>query len=192
MTRRPLHRLIPCLLVLLLSACAAGPRFYTHAMPDVDFGAYRTFGWPEQLGTDRGGYETSVTQYFKVAARREMEALGYRYAEENPDLLVNFYTNIEDKERTYRRTTIAPTLATGYYGYRFGMYTVWPVYATEVEHFHYQVGTANIDVVDAAERRLIWEGRVEGRLTDRALNDPAGAISDAVADIFQRFPTHAR
>ncbi|NKI36613.1 DUF4136 domain-containing protein [Wenzhouxiangella sp. XN79A] len=181
--------LLATLLALVITGCATGPRVTTHAMPQVDFTAYQTFGWPEEMGTDRGGYETSITQYFKQAARREMEALGYRYVDESPDLLVNFFANAEDKQDVYTRPRMNATFATGYYGYRYGMYTAWPVYTTEVDTFNYTVGTANIDLVDAERMQLIWEGRVEGRLTERALTNPSAAISDAVAEIFAEFPT---
>ena len=69
------------------------------------------------------------------------------------------------------------------------MYGTWPVYSTEIDTFQYQYGTANVDVVDAGEKRLIWEGRIEGQLSERSLTDPRASISEAVAEIFQRFPT---
>ena len=50
------------------------------------------------------------------------------------------------------------------------------------------MGTASIDVVDAARKQLIWEGRAEGRLTTRMLEDPGPAIDKAVADIFDKYP----
>lgn len=177
------------LLVMALAGCASGPQVTTHAMPRVDFTGYETFGWPDEVGTDRGGYESSITQYFKQSAKREMEALGYRFVEDNPDLLVNFFANAEDKQDVYTRPSMNASLSTGYYGYRYGMYSAWPVYTTEVDTFNYTLGTANVDVVDAEKMQLIWEGRIEGRLTEDALSDPATAISQAVADIFSKFPT---
>lgn len=176
-------------LAILLTGCATGPQVTTHAMPRVDFTAYETFGWPEEVGTDRGGYESSITQYFKQAAKREMEALGYRYVEKDPELMVNFFANAEDKQDVYTRPSMNASLATGYYGYRYGMYSAWPVYTTEVDTFNYTVGTANIDLVDAEKMQLIWEGRIEGRLTEGTLSDPRAAIYEAVADIFSEFPT---
>ncbi len=61
-----------------------------------------TFGFPEQTGTDRGGYSTIVTDYFKAAVKQQMEMRGYRYVDENPSLLVNFYANV--RERTEVRS----------------------------------------------------------------------------------------
>jgi hypothetical protein len=174
---------------LLLAACAVGPNVYTHTMPSADFSDYETFGWPDEFGTDRGGYETSITRYFKAAARHEMEELGYEFVEDEPDLLVNFYTRVEPRQETVTRSTMGPTFATGYYGYRYGLYGAWPVYATEVDTFQYNLGTANIDLVDASQMRLVWEGRVEGRLTDRSMSNPKASIAEAVEAIFERFPT---
>ncbi|MBC7984345.1 MAG: DUF4136 domain-containing protein, partial [Candidatus Obscuribacterales bacterium] len=64
-------------LTLLLSACAArGPLVRTDYNRTIDFTSYRTFGFPPATGTDRGGYATLVTTYFKEAVQREMTARG--------------------------------------------------------------------------------------------------------------------
>jgi hypothetical protein len=182
-------------LLTLVAAVVAGcatvgdPSLRTDYDENVDFGAYETFGWAPELGTDRGGYSTMTTNYFKDAVRDEMEALGYRYAENDPDLLVNFYTSIRDRISTYTTPQPIATLGTGYYGYRYGLYTAWPYYAREVNTVHYQIGTANVDVVDAERRQLIWEGIAEGRLTEERLENPAEAIDEVVEDLFRQFPT---
>jgi hypothetical protein len=51
----------------------------------ADLGSYRTYGFPETVGTDRAGYSTLVTGYFKDAINREMQKRGYVYDEEDPD-----------------------------------------------------------------------------------------------------------
>lgn len=172
------------LTALLLGACATGPKLRVQREPDVDFSQYETFGFVAEPGTDRAGYSTLTTQYFKQAVRREMEALGYRYSEDDPDLLANFFARIETRTEVHSH----PTYAAGYYGYRYGLYTAWPYYLQDVETVHYRVGTANIDIVDAERRQLIWEGVAEGRLTRKALDDPGTAIDSMVRDLFGRFP----
>jgi len=186
---RILASAVSVLLAITLAGCATGPTVRTDFDDSADFGAYETFGWAPELGTDRGGYSTITTNYFKNSVRDEMEALGYRYTEVDPDLLVNFYTRIRERTTTYTTPRPVTTLGTGYYGYRYGLYTAWPLYAPEVETVHYQVGTANVDVVDADARQLIWEGVAEGRLTEEALENPAEAIENAVEDMFAEFPT---
>lgn len=42
-----------------------------------------------------------------------------------------------------------------YYGYRYGLYSAWPLYDRDVETVAYPVGTANVDIVDAGKKQLI-------------------------------------
>ncbi|HKL61938.1 MAG TPA: DUF4136 domain-containing protein [Woeseiaceae bacterium] len=171
----------------LVAGCASGPELRTDYDGSADFSAYDTFGFAAELGTDRAGYASLITNHFKDAVRAEMEALGYRYTEQDPDLIVNFFTRAE--ERSEVRTRPSMTMGAGYYGYRYGLYTAWPLYQQEVDTVHYQVGTANIDVVDAERKQLIWEGVAKGRLTREALQNPRPAIERTVHDLFMQFPT---
>jgi hypothetical protein len=178
-------------IVAIVAGCATGTDRDIRIDYDqnVDFTDYDTFGWAPELGTDRGGYSTMTTGYFKDAVRDEMEALGYEFVAVDPDLLVNFYTSIRERIDTYTTRRPITTLGTGYYGYRYGLYTAWPYYAREVNTVHYKVGTANVDIVDADRRQLIWEGVAEGRLTEQRLENPAEAIDDVVEELFAEFPT---
>lgn len=195
--RLPMRRpgLWPLLLVawmaaaLTLSGCATsrGPAIRVHHAPEVDFSAYSTFGFPEQTGTDRGGYSTLVTDYFKAAVREQMEKRGYQYVDENPDLLVNFYANV--RERTQVRSR--PYAAYGYYGYRYGLYGAWPFYDRDLDVVTYPVGTANIDVVDARKKQMIWEGVAQGRIQQSDMDRPREAIAEVVAQLFTHFPGRA-
>jgi len=180
-------RLAPLLAFsVVLAGCATTPNIradYDHA---ANFTGYRTYGFPAETGTDRAGYSTLITGHFKRAVDREMQARGYRFDADKPDLLVNFFAS--SSERTDVRSTPQVTLGAGYYSYRLGLYTVWPMYDRDVDTDHYKVGTASIDVVDAARKQLIWEGRAEGRLTQKMLDDPGQAVDKAVADIFMKYP----
>ena len=180
-------RLVPLMsLVLVLAGCATPPNIRTDYDRAANFTSYRTYGFPAETGTDRAGYSTLITGHFKRAVSREMEARGYRFDAQNPDLLVNFFAS--STERTDVQSTPRLSIGAGYYSYRLGLYTEWPLYGRDVTTLHYKVGTASIDVVDAARKQLVWEGRAEGRLTDRMLENPGPAIDKAVADIFAKYP----
>jgi hypothetical protein len=179
--------MLPMLLVLL-TACASGPRIRSHQDAAVNFASYRTYNFAPELGTDRAGYSTLITNYFKQAVSREMEARGYTLAATEPDLLVNFFTSVRD-QTSVQSTPVVVGL--DYYRYRSGLYSVWPLYGNDVTTTQYRVGTASIDVVDAARKQLIWEGVAEGRLTSRVQKDPAPAIDNAVKEIFERYPARA-
>lgn len=182
-----------CLLagIAVLSGCATTkPSIRVDYDRSADFGAFETYGFPDEVGTDRAGYSTLITTYFKQAVRNEMDSRGYRYAERDPDLLVNFFANV--RHVTTVRSRPRMWVSYGYYGYRYGMYSAWPLYADGVDTVHYRVGTANIDIVDAERDQLIWEGVAEGRLTHEVMEDPQPAIESVVADLFSRYPGRAR
>jgi hypothetical protein len=175
----------------MLAGCATsrGPEIRVNQAPDANFTAYSTFGFPEQTGTDRGGYSTLVTSYFKAAVRDQMEQRGYHYVDENPDLLVNFYAKV--RERTDVRRDPSFSAAYGYYGYRYGLYSAWPFYDDDVRTVTYPVGTANIDIVDAQKKQMIWEGVAQGVVSDEDMNHPQAAISRVVTQLFARYPGRA-
>lgn len=176
--------------LVLLSACVTtSPKIRTDYDRAANFASYRTWNFAPELGTDRAGYSTLITAHFRTAVSREMLARGYVLSDENPDLIVNFFTSVRERTRVVASPEV--TIGTGYYSYRYGLYTTWPLYGRDVTTTTYRIGTASIDVVDAARRQLVWEGVAEGRLTDRIVDNPGPAISAAVADIFARYPARA-
>jgi Domain of unknown function (DUF4136) len=174
-----------------LAGCATNPTpdIRVNSAPDTDFRSYSTFGFPEQTGTDRGGYSTLVTSYFKSAVRDQMEQRGYHYVDANPDLLVNFYAKVHERTEVRSDPTFSP--AYGYYGYRYGLYGAWPLYDNDVHTVTYPIGTANIDVVDARKKQMIWEGVAQGRLRDEDMDQPRESIARVVTQLFARFPGRA-
>jgi Domain of unknown function (DUF4136) len=151
----------------------------------ADFSVYRTFGFPKETGTDRGGYSTLVTSYFKSSVTTAMEARGYKYSEEHPDLLVNFFMNT--RERTEVRSAPNASPGYGYYGYRDGLYNAWPMY-DEDRTVTYKVGTINVDIVDAEKKQLIWEGVSEGRISDEAMANPKVTVNAVVTELMRQYP----
>jgi hypothetical protein len=148
----------------------------------ANLASYRTFGFTNQLGTDRAGYTTLVTKYFKDAVSREMEKRGYEYDEKDPDLLVNFYTNVREVNDVQR----TPYMGYSYFNYRYGLYGTWPLYENAYP-VTYKVGTVNVDIVDGEKMQLVWQGVAEGRITQEDLKNQQQGIDAAVREIFQRF-----
>jgi len=188
-------RLLPVVAasLLALAGCASAPDVRVDYDRTADFTRYKTFGFASPLGTDRGGYQSVVSQHLKAATQREMEARGMRLDANAPELLVNFSATLSDK----LRVTTAPTMATGvgmgrgYYGYRTGMYTAWPMYADQTVVTQYKEGTLNIDVVDAARKQLVWESVVSDSVTQKMLDNVQAAIDAAVAAAFAKYPIPA-
>jgi hypothetical protein len=165
----------------MLVACSSGPTVRADADPSVDFTTFRTFGFFEQLSTDKSKYSTMLTTRLKDAARRELQSRGYQEAAQ-PQLLVNFNTNVQN------RTEVQSSPSTGFYGYRAGMYGAWGAYPQDVYTTHYQEGTLAIDLVDASKSQLVWQGVAQARLTKTMLENPGATIDSVVADIFAKYP----
>jgi hypothetical protein len=175
---------------LVLSACAA-PKINTRSRtdPSVNLASYHTYNFVAEPGTNRGGYSTPITTYFKTAITRELNARGYKLVEENPDLLINFNTNA--REQVDIRSTPSMSYGYGYYGYRGGLYAAGPIGGSDVETVRYKQGTANIDVVDAAKKQLVWEGVAEGKITDTMMKNPQATIDTVITDMFLNYPVKA-
>jgi Domain of unknown function (DUF4136) len=164
----------------IVAGCESTPKVHYNVDPSANLSSYRTYAFAVQPGTNRSGNSTLLTSYFETAIAREMDARGYQQSESNPDLLVNFNASTrEDFE-------VRSTPAYGYYGYRRGLYS-----GSYVETVRYKVGTANVEVADAGQRKILWEGVAEGRLTDAAMKNPEVAVDNAVTQIFVQFPGHA-
>lgn len=175
-----------------LTGCGTSPlKVRTHVDPNAEFSSYRTYGFVAEPGTKLGGATNALTIYFMKAVRHEMDARGYRYSEESPDLLVNF--NANPRATAEEKTSISPAYgySTGYYAYRAQLYGLPVIGFEDEETVQYRVGTGNVDVVDARKKMLIWVGIAEGRLTEEMLNDPGPAIAAAVADMFTHYPAKA-
>lgn len=165
----------------LLTACASGPEIRRDVSPAAKFGTYKTFGYFSELATDRAGYETVFTARLKDSTRRQMESKGYVSSDTDPDLLLNFYANVEEKQEI-RSTPVS----IGYYGYRgaFG----YGISTPRVETYSYKEGTLTIDLVDRKQNALVWNATAEGRVSKEARKNPGPAIDAVVTEMMAPLP----
>jgi hypothetical protein len=79
-------------------------------------------------------------------------------------------------------------MGVGYYGYRTGMYSAWPMYRDETTVTPYNEGTLNIDIADARRRQLVWEGVVSATVNDKTLSNIGPVLDTAVTNAFAKYP----
>lgn len=172
-----------------LWACATGPQITTDYDRSVDFTQYRTYGFLERPARAQDeGYSTITERRIEAAISRELEARGYRRAE-NPDLLVNFSVTAEDIQEVRQVPTATPPV--GYYAWRYPYYAPWPTYTYETRVDNYRRGSLFIDLVDAGQNKMVWEGVATARITEKMREQPEAAIDAAVAEIFAKYPFRA-
>lgn len=177
-------------LAAALAGCATGPDIRTDYNHSTDFSQYRTFAFLPRLGTDRQGYESLTTQYLKDAVHKEMTARGYGYAPRQPDLLVNFNMQFQQKIVS-SPAPMPPPGYMGYYAYRGGLYAPWPGYGFYSDTYTYTEGTLNIDLVDARKNQLVWEGVAQGDASQPERQTSQLMLEQVVGQIFAKYPFRA-
>jgi len=187
--RRQIDRLILLLSALAFAGCASVPNVLTDYDRAADFGSYNTYNFVEGAGPDHGNVQSFFTKYVIEAVTIEMEKRGYKKAD-NPDLLVNFGAKFADKLDV--RTTSAPPMTGGYYGYRGGPYSYggWGGYgyATQTHVSEYTEGTFNIDLIDNKRRQLVWEAVGIGRISEKKWDNLEETIMNGVPIYFSTYP----
>jgi Domain of unknown function (DUF4136) len=176
-------------MLVLLSACESGPTIRADGDPSVNMAQYKTFAFFNPVSTDKQAYTTILSTRLKDATRRELEVRGLHYDTSNPQLLINFNVNIQNK--TDIQSSPSMSAGYGYYGYRSGMYGTWGGYPQDIQTIHYQEGTLSIDMVEAGKKQLVWQGVAQGRIKSDSVKDPGPAVDRVVTDIFTKFPVPA-
>ncbi|HEY7772552.1 MAG TPA: DUF4136 domain-containing protein [Marinagarivorans sp.] len=177
-----------CLGVLAVVGCATGPKIHSVYETGVDFNSYKTFAFLDSLEpSGEQEYRSLTNKYLKEAIRKQLTARGLS-EQKGGDLLIGF--NVSTKEKI--ESTTAPAISAGYYGYRgrYG-YSYGMGYGTETRVSQYTEGTLNIDVVDAEQKQLIWEGVAVGKLKKPKQNELRSDIHTVVQQIFVKYPVPA-
>lgn len=174
--------------LLLLAACATGPRITSDADPGADFSRYRTFAFYSPLAIESDGYATLTSSRIKNAARAQMESRGYVYSEGSPDLWVNLNAYMQQKTDVVSMPEVDYDY---YYSYRARRYVALPYWRDRTSVYQYTEGTLNVDLVDAKQNRLVWTGAAVGRVGRAKPGEQGAKIDAAMAEIFARYPHRA-
>jgi hypothetical protein len=172
---------------LLLSACS-GSSAVSNVDSSVDFSQYRTYAFLADLSADQSIYQSLETGYLKKSVRKELNLRGLTQDNENPQLVFNF--SVETQEKVRSRSVPSTSYGIGYDPLYDSYYDDWgTTHTTRVEQ--YTEGKLNIDAIDVASRKLVWQGSTKGRLTKKDEQNAQKTLSEATAEIFVAFPIPA-
>ena len=177
--------------VMLLASCASKPTIESDYDPTVDFSQYKTYNFFNPMGIENRNYSSIYGAVFRDAIGKEMESRGYKKSD-NPDLMINVSGRLQDKTKV--TTTSDPYMGGGYYGYRRGAYGTWGGYGygTSTHVSNYTEGTVNVDMVDRAQKRMVWEGVAVGRVNEKKTNEERRAsIYAGIQAMFSGYPFRA-
>jgi len=149
--------------------------------PTADFSKYATFKVVESKEIK----SYLVAERIEDAVAKQLTARGLKAAAENPDLLVYYHGRV-DKQTRIEETQDPYVVGPGWGGYNgYGVYgggTTTTVRETPV-------GMLFVDVVDARQKRLVWQGSANGTLDPHAnADDKDWRVNNAVEKMFARFP----
>jgi Domain of unknown function (DUF4136) len=177
--------------IVLLASCASKPKIQSDYDHTIDFSQYKTYNYFTPMGIENPNYSSIYGSIFRSAISREMESRGYKLSD-NPDLMINVSGRLQDKTKV--TTTSDPYMGGGYYGYRRGSYGAWGGYGygTSTHVSNYTEGTVNVDMVDRAAKRMVWEGVAVGRVNEKKSNDETRAgIYSGIQEMFAAYPFRA-
>ncbi len=173
--------------VFLLVGCSS-IQVASNRDQSVDFNRFKTYeyyGWSNDSGKSLTPFEQKLIEdEFGEEFRRR----GLTYVKEGGDLVVAL--NIAAEDRTQ---TVIDTFDMGYGGFGYGPgwrwgSNVWGGDSMSTYHtYDYKVGTLVVDVYDAADKKLIWEG-VGTKIVDDNPQTREKGIPEAVAAIMEQYP----
>jgi hypothetical protein len=176
-------------LAVLLVACAPSVKVRSDTDPGVDMGQFKTYNFFSQLGIEGDGYSNLLGQHFRDAISSQMNARGFADSG-SPQLQINVSIGAEEKVRV--NTYQDPYLYGGYYGMRRGGFYGSPwgygggMTSTTVSQ--YTEANVYIDMVDASEHKLVWQGVATFTLTDKMQSQLRETVNNTVEKIFTQFP----
>ncbi|HKT33493.1 MAG TPA: DUF4136 domain-containing protein [Nitrospira sp.] len=180
-----------CLLILTfsLSACNAF-KVKTDYDQTADFSSFKTFAFAGPAEMNKGGiYDNSLMQKrIESAVVRQLVAKGLRQVsiDEPQDLRVHYWVGVQDKQRL---ESSGPTVGVargpgGGYGWGAG-------YGGGVTTYEYREGTLILDLIEPANKQLVWRATIIGTLQD-STKDNVELGNEAIAKAFENYPPSAK
>ena len=170
------------LYLLITAGCSSNPTAVNYD-ETVDFGEYKTYAFLADMATDKEAYQSLEATFLKEAVGRELNRSGLEQVAADPDLLINFA--IETQEKIRSRSVPTGGYGIGYdpfydvYGSAWGM-----GHTTQIDQ--YTEGRLVIDAIDVKLKKIVWQGTTSGRLTKKAMENYQVTLGEAVTEIFEQ------
>lgn len=177
----------------LLSGCGNVIRVDADYRLDYDFSRLRSYAWLDtssppsaDIRIDNDLYRERVV----AAVEQELETRGFVKARDSaPDFLVTWFGAID---RRLRSETINYFYSRHWGGHRPLIYGPWGGGFSNTQIYEYEVGTLIIDFVTPQQKRLVWRGTGQSRLSPgRSPREITESVAKTVAAILGQFPPPA-
>ncbi len=177
--------------IVLLGACATPGFESNHDYDDsINFSSYRTFGWiaehPMRVGVTAETLSPLLEPRIMSSLERALVAKGYRFEMDpnNADFVLSFTVGARQELRVDSYPATGGYYHRGGWGGRYYGYGV----GTETRVRQYTKGTLAVDIFDVRQRRPVWHGVAQKKITSADRDDQLATIDAAVAAITAGFP----
>lgn len=191
-----LPKVLLCCCLFLLSACASNePSVTTDYATDVDFSRWQSYRWYGDVFPSKEeefrSYNDSY-QRIRAAVDDYLTTRGYREAVgDGADFFVNYHVSthnnvkIDNFARYSGDGGVHGGVSTGTYGSSVAIGYSSPNHGVRT----YKEGTAVIDIIESASKRVAWRGVAEGRMSkDVDLSKRRRVTREVVEMLLGQFP----
>lgn len=172
--------------VAMFVACAAGCTSMdvkTDFDPAVDFSRYKTFAFTGMTELDQSGVldNSLMRDRLERMIDRELREKGLTRTrlDQHPDLLVHYWVGVKDKEEMQSR----PGDQAFSWGERYG----WSTSYSGASSYEYREGTLITDLVESANRTLVWRATMVAELKDDVKKN-VELSEKAIKKAFENYP----
>ncbi|WKW47046.1 DUF4136 domain-containing protein [Myroides sp. JBRI-B21084] len=174
-----LFKLLPVLFLFVLTACSS-VQVQTDFDKNVNFQQYKTYAFMKS-GVDKMQISDLDKKRILKAIDEEMTAKGFTKSD-NPDMLINIFTDAKQ----------VVNVNTFYGGWGYGFYRPWGWNPWMMGPGYQSVSTSTqgvlyVDVLKAANKELIWQGKGTGYLTQKQTKKEE-RIKEFVTKVLETFP----
>lgn len=171
------------ILSLVLWGCSSSSTS-SKAAAGARWGEYRTFAFASKPSGARSEVESTL----RAEVAKQLNARGLTRSS-NPDILIQISVDTEQRVQT---PNVPPTggAAARYPFMEEYVRSLPPTYSTSIDQF--TEGRLTIDAIDVQQRRQVWRGQTQKRLTQQMLANPQATAARAVEEIFRSVPRTVR
>lgn len=175
-----LFKLIPLLFLFVLASCSS-VQVSTDYDNTVNFNEFKTYAYMKD-GVDKINISDLDKKRILKAIDEELTAKGYTKSD-NPDLVINLFTDAKQ----------IVNVNSYYGGWGYGFHRQWGWNPWMMGPGYQSVSTSTqgnlyIDVLKAANKELIWQGKGSGYLTSKQSKKDE-RIKEFVSKVLETFPT---
>jgi len=175
---------------LLIQSCTSSIEVTSDYDKKANFTSYQTFNFLPRDDQNQLIINEFDWKRLTEAIITEMEARGYKQGATDADMVVGIHIVLEEKTDVTAYSDYYGGYGYGGWGYGYGgmgMGMGMGTSTTSYSETNYIQGTLIVDVINATEKKLLWQGIGIGTIDKKAENKTE-RVNNAIGKIFEQYP----